>query len=80
MEALKKKERGGCQNKMKMSLAQRNGALLSFNAPPSPPPALNANVLVCRFFLNFTWFWTKLRVLVLCFPEFTENSIVLKHK
>jgi len=28
----------------------------------------------CRFFLNLTRFWTKLRVLVLCFPDFTENS------
>ncbi len=27
------------------------------------------------FFLNLTRFWTKLRVLVLCFPDFTENSI-----
>ncbi len=29
------------------------------------------------FFLNLTRFWTKLRVLVLCFPDFTENSINL---
>jgi hypothetical protein len=33
VEALKKKERGG-QNKMKKSLAQRNGGFLSFNAHP----------------------------------------------
>jgi hypothetical protein len=26
------------------------------------------------FFLNLTRFWTKLRVLVLCFPDFTKNS------
>jgi hypothetical protein len=34
VEALKKKEREG-QNKMKMSLAQRNGAFLSFNTIPA---------------------------------------------
>jgi hypothetical protein len=27
------------------------------------------------FFLNLTRFWTKLRVLVLCFPNFTDFSI-----
>jgi len=42
-----------------------------FSQLPSP---LNANVLFCWFFLNLTRFWTKLRVLVLCFPHFTENS------
>jgi hypothetical protein len=30
--------------------------------------------IFCRFFLNLTQFWTKLRVLMLCFPDFTENS------
>jgi hypothetical protein len=40
-------------------------------------PALNANVLFCRFFLiNLTLCMTKLRVLVLCFSYFTDNSIV----
>jgi hypothetical protein len=28
------------------------------------------------FFINLTRFWTKLRVLVPCFPDFTENSNV----
>jgi hypothetical protein len=38
-------------------------------------PLLKTNILSCRFFLYLTRFWTKLRVLVLCFPDFTENSI-----
>ncbi len=50
VEALKKKERGA-QNKMKMSLAQTNGAFLSFNHTP-PAPALNANVLVLQVFFE----------------------------
>jgi hypothetical protein len=39
-------------------------------------PPLNANVPFCRFILNLTRFMTKLRVLVLCFPYFTDNSNV----
>ncbi len=35
----------------------------------------NANVLFCWFFLNLT----KLRLLVLCFPYFMDNSIILDH-
>jgi hypothetical protein len=27
------------------------------------------------FFPKLNWFWTKLRILVLCFPDFTQNSI-----
>jgi hypothetical protein len=39
-------------------------------------PSLNANVLLCRVFLNLTLcMTTKLRVLVLCFSFFTDNSI-----
>ncbi len=38
----------------------------------SPPPRLI--YFLAGFFLNLTLFWTKLRVLVLCFPVFTENS------
>ncbi len=30
--------------------------------------------IFCRFFLNLTLFMTKLRVLVLSFPDFTDNS------
>jgi hypothetical protein len=26
------------------------------------------------FYFNLTRFWAKLRVLMLCFPDFTENS------
>jgi hypothetical protein len=37
-------------------------------------PPLKANVLFCRFFWNLTRFQTKLRVLVLRLPDFTENS------
>ncbi len=39
-------------------------------------PLLNANVLFCSSFLNLTLCMTKLRVLVLCFSYFTDNSIV----
>jgi hypothetical protein len=42
---------------------------------PSPTPFLNANVLFSRvFFLNLTPYRAKLRVLVLCFPIFMDNS------
>jgi hypothetical protein len=40
-------------------------------------PPLNANVLFCRFFQKSHPCMTKLRVLVLCFPYFTNNSIML---
>ncbi len=43
-----------------------------------PPPPLNTNALFCRFLFNLTRFMTKLRVLVLCFPYFTDMSIILK--
>jgi hypothetical protein len=39
-------------------------------------PPLKANVLFYRFFKNLTRIWTKLRVLVPCFLDFTENSIM----
>jgi hypothetical protein len=38
---------------------------------------LNANVLFCKGFFNLTLCVTKLRVLVLSFPHFTDNSITL---
>jgi hypothetical protein len=39
-------------------------------------PLEKANVLfLCRFFWNLIRLWTKLRVLVHCFLDFTENSI-----
>ncbi len=40
-------------------------------------PVLNANVLFCRFSLNLNLCMTKLRVLVLCFSYFMDNSIIL---
>jgi hypothetical protein len=66
---------GGAQEKGKTAskpdetqFGTKSGAFLSFNPP------LKANVLFCRFFLNLTRFWTKLKVLVSCFPDFMENS------
>jgi hypothetical protein len=77
VEALRKKERGG-QNTMKLSLTQKKmGGIPRFTLASPPPPTLNANVLFDRFVFNLTRFWTKLKVLVLCFPDFTmENSFV----
>ncbi len=37
-------------------------------------PLLNANVLLSRFLLNLTLCMTKLRVLVLCFSYFRDDS------
>jgi hypothetical protein len=37
-------------------------------------PGLKANVLFSRIFWNLTRFWTKLRVLVPCFPDFIGSS------
>jgi hypothetical protein len=45
----------------------QNGAFLSFT-PPSP----SSEGYSTAGFFNLTQFWTKLRVLVLCFPDFTE--------
>jgi hypothetical protein len=66
---------GGAEEKGKTGSKQdetrfgtKSGAFLSLALRP-----LKANVLFCKFFLNFTLFWTKLRVLVPCFPDFTEN-------
>jgi hypothetical protein len=60
VEALRKKERGG-QNRMKLSFYHKKiGAFLSFTPP------LKANILFAG---------TKLRVLVLCFLNFTESSL-----
>jgi hypothetical protein len=56
------------QNRRKLSLAQKAHFWVW-------PPPLKANVLFWRFFFNLTRFWTKLRVLLPCFPEFTDYSI-----
>ncbi len=49
----------------------KSGAFLRF----SP---FKANALFYMFSFNLSRFWTKLRVLVLCFPGFTEYSISSK--
>jgi hypothetical protein len=38
-----------------------------------PQKLMNANVLFCSLFLNLTLLMTKPRVLVLCFPYFTDK-------
>jgi hypothetical protein len=38
----------------------------------------NGNVLFCRFFKNLTLCMTKIKVLVVSFPGFTDISIILK--
>jgi hypothetical protein len=65
VEALREKERQD-----KTQFTTKIDGFLNFT-----PLALNANVLFCRFFLNLTLCMTKLRVLMLCFSYFTDNSI-----
>jgi hypothetical protein len=65
VEPLRRKERQGNSGTIKVD------GFLSFT------PLLNANLLFCRFFKNLTLCMTKLRVLVLSFPDFTDISIVL---
>jgi hypothetical protein len=74
VEALRKKERGG-QNRMKLWFTREKKMVLFCVSPgsSSPFPPLNANVLL-QVVLNLTRFWTKLRVVELCFTDFTENS------
>jgi hypothetical protein len=68
MEALRIKERQG--------EPQFTIKLMIFLVSPPPLSSSNVNVLVCRFFLNLILCTTQLRVLVLCFPHFSDNSIV----
>jgi hypothetical protein len=71
VEALREKERERGSKEDEAQFSTRNGAFLSFT-PPS-----KTNVLFLQvFLLNLTRFWTKLRVLVPCFPDFIENSNV----
>jgi hypothetical protein len=75
-EALRSKERGG-QNRMKLTSpppkTKKNGAFLSF----TPIEGYYCTFLQVFSFWNLTQeVWTKLRVLVLCFPDFTEHSII----
>jgi len=68
---LRKKEKQG-----ELNLTQKIHGFL--NPPPPPPPPLNAHVfsLEVFFFFNFTLFMTKLKVLVLCFPNFKDKSTI----
>jgi len=62
---------GGAQEKGKTwwnSVYHQNWWFFQFH------PLLNANELLSRFLLNLTLCMTKLRVLVLCFSYFTDNS------
>jgi len=66
VEALRKKERQD-----ETQFTTKIDGFLSFIPP------LHANVLFFRFFFkNLTLCMTKLRVLVLCFSYFTDNSIM----
>ncbi len=67
--------RGSAQEKMKDGVKTRSNSawnkkwcISEFDTP------LKANVLLYRFCLNLTR-WTKLKLLVPCCPDFTENSI-----
>jgi len=64
LEALRKKGKTGWN-----SVYDQNWWFSEFHRP------LNANVLFCRFSLNLILCMTKLRVLVLCFSYFTDNSL-----
>jgi hypothetical protein len=66
VEALRKKEKTGSKPDG-TQFGTKSGGFLSLTPP------LKAKVLFCRFLLYLTRFWTKLKVLVLCFPEFTEK-------
>jgi hypothetical protein len=69
LEALKEKRTRGSKEDDNQFITQK-WCISEFHRSPS----LKSNVLFCRFFLNLTPFQTKLRVLVLCLPDFTENS------
>ncbi len=60
---------GAAQVKERQDETQ-DGFLSFINTPP-----LNANVLFGRYFFNLTLCMTKLRVLLLSFPDFTDISI-----
>jgi hypothetical protein len=63
VEALWKKEIWG-QKRMKFNLAPKV-------VPHRPPPPPRLKYFFAGVFKNFTRFRTKLRVLMLCFPDFT---------
>jgi hypothetical protein len=71
MEALRKKRKRGWNSSLPQKL------MVFWDSPPPPPlSSSNVNVHVCRFFWKFILCTTQLRVLVLCFPYFTDNSII----
>jgi hypothetical protein len=51
--------------------------LMVFSVSFTPLECQSICFAVLFFFLNLTLFMTKLRVLVLSFPDFADNSIVL---
>ncbi len=63
-----KGNRGGGQNRLKLSLPQKMVCFSEFHRP------LNAYALFCRFFFDLTRCWIELRFLVLCVPDVTETS------
>ncbi len=70
VEALRKKERWD-----ETQFTTKMHGFLHFAPPPLPP---NANAPICRFFFNLSVCMIKLRVLVLCFPYFMDNSNMLQ--
>jgi hypothetical protein len=66
---------GGSQEKRKTGW---NWGTIKIDGFLSFTPALNANVLFGRFYSNLTLCIAKLRALVLCFPNFTDISIISK--
>ncbi len=65
---------GGAQEKRNTGWNSGNHGFLSLN----PPPFLNATVLFCNFFFNLTLCMTKLGLLTLSFPDFTDISNTLQ--
>jgi hypothetical protein len=65
MEMVKKKERQG-----ETQFTKKIDSFLNY--PLTPPPPFYVNV----FFLIFTLFMTKLKVLMLCFPYIIHNSTI----
>jgi len=65
METLIKKGRRGW----------RQDEIINHKPPPTPPPPLVLMYFFVGFFGNIPLFMTKLRVLILYFPYFTNNSL-----
>jgi hypothetical protein len=67
-EGAQEKEREG-QNRMKLSLPQKKWYIFGFH-----PPFEGSCTFLQVFFSNLTLFWTKLRVMIMCFLDFTETK------